>query len=207
MQPLTPEQAQRLLEVASGHKLEALLTVALATGMRRGELFGLHWQDVDFTEECLYVRRSVRRLGKFGVVVSEPKTKGSKRKIMLPSFVIDVLKQHQQRLQALRDKAGSEWREKDIVFCNQFGDYLEASWLNRSFKQLLQRAKLPNIRFHDLRHSTASFLAKLNVHPKIVQEMLGHSTISMTLDIYSHMFPFSHQEAVTKLSDLFKKET
>ena len=206
IQPLTPEQAQRLLQVARERKLETLLTVAVATGMRRGELLGLHWHDIDFNEGCLYVRRTVGRIGKFGVVVSEPKTRRSRRKIVLPGFVVDALKQHQEGQQAVREKAGTQWREKDIVFCNMYGDYLSTTNLQIAFKGLLQRAELPNIRFHDLRHSAASFLAKLNVHPKVVQEILGHSTIAMTLDIYSHLFPSTHQEAMSRLDDLFREK-
>jgi len=206
IQPLTPEQAQQLLQVARERKLETLLTVAVATGMRRGELLGLHWHDIDFNEGCLYVRRTVGRIGKFGVVVSEPKTRRSRRKIVLPGFVIDALKQHQEGQRAMREKAGTQWREKDIVFCNMYGDYLSTTNLQIAFKGLLQSAELPNIRFHDLRHSAASFLAKLNVHPKVVQEILGHSTIAMTLDIYSHLFPSTHQEAMSKLDDLFKEK-
>jgi integrase len=204
MKPLTTEQAQRLLEVARKHQLKALLTVAVATGMRRGELLALHWQDVDFNEGCLHVKHSVSRIGKFGLVESDPKTHSSERKITLPGFVIDALKKHQEHLAELRVKAGGEWKEMDIVFCNMHGGYIEPSNLHKAFKKLLERAELPNIRFHDLRHSAASFLAKLNIHPKVVQEILGHSTISMTMDIYSHMFPSTHQEAMGKLDDLFK---
>ena len=207
VQPLTPEQAQRLLQVAREHKLETLLTVAIATGMRRGELLGLHWQDVDFNEGCLYVRRTVGRIGKFGVVLSEPKTKQGRRKIVLPGFVIDALKRHQERQLAMREKAGTQWREKDIVFCNMYGDYLSTTNLQIAFKRLLQSAELPDIRFHDLHHSAATFLAKLGVHPKVVQEIRGHSNISMTMDIYSHVFLSMQQEAMDKLDDLFNHST
>src|SRR3989440_10397068 len=206
MQTLTPEQAQRLLEAARGRRLEALLTVALTTGMRRGELLGLHWQDIDFTEGCIHVRRSVRRLGKIGLVASEPKTHRSKRKIMVPPFVIDVLKRHQERLPAMREHAGTRWKEQDVVFSNKYGGYMDVAVLSHNFKRLLQRAGVANIRFHDFRHTTASLPAKLKVHPKIVQEVLGHSNISMTLDIYSHMFPSEHAEAMGKMDDLFKPE-
>jgi integrase len=87
-----------------------------------------------------------------------------------------------------------------------YGDYLSTTNLHIDFKRLLQRAELPNIRFHDLRHSAASFLVKLGVHPKVVQEILGHSNISMTMDIYSHIFPSMQQEAMNKLDDLFKEK-
>ena len=106
----------------------------------------------------------------------------------------------------MRERAGSKWKERDVVFSNKYGGYMYVSVLSHNFKRLLQRAKLPNIRFHDLRHTTASLLAKLKVHPKIVQEVLGHSNISMTLDIYSHMFPSEHEEAMSKMDDLFKRD-
>ncbi len=206
MQPLTPEQALHLLQVVRGRRLEALLTVALTTGMRRGELLGLHWKDIDFTEGCIYVRRSVRNVGKLGMIASEPKTKSSRRKIKVPPFVVEVLRKHQEQLPAMRERAGSKWKEQDVVFSNKFGGYMYTSVLSNNFKRLLERAGLPNIRFHDLRHTTASLLAKLKVHPKIVQEVLGHSNISMTLDIYSHMFPSEHEEAMDKMNDLFKPD-
>jgi len=125
---------------------------------------------------------------------------------MVPPFVIDVLKQHRERLPAMREHAGTRWKEQDVVFSNKYGGYMDVAVLSHNFKRLLQRAGLPNIRFHDLRHTTASLLAKLKVHPKIVQEVLGHSNISMTLDIYSHMFPSEHAEAMGKMDDLFKPE-
>jgi len=203
IQPLTWEQAQRLLKAAHDHKLEALLTVAITTGMRRGELLGLHWQDIDFKTRSLYVRRSVNRIGKFGIVESEPKTQRSRRKITLPAFVIDTLKQHREHQKQVREKAGSQWREMDIVFCNVYGGYLEPSNLHDAFKRLLERAELPNIRFHDLRHSAATILLSMGVHPKIVQELLGHGNISMTMDIYSHVLPSMQQEAMDRLDNLF----
>ena len=204
IQTLTPDQVQRLLQAAREHKLEALLTVAVATGMRRGELLGLHWQDIDFKTRSIYVRRSVGRIGKFGIVESEPKTQRSRRKITLPTFVIDTLKRHQEHQQEMRAKAGALWRETGIVFCSIYGSYLESSNLHDDFKRLLVKAELPNIRFHDLRHSAATILLGMGVHPKIVQELLGHSNISMTMDIYSHVLPSMQQETMDKLDDLFK---
>lgn len=204
IQPLTLEQAQKLLLVAQNHQLKALITLAVTTGMRRGELLGLHWQDVDFQSGTLVVRRSVGRYGKFGMVVSEPKTTRSRRQIVLPSFVLDVLRQHKEDWAELREKAGERWREMDIVFCNLYGDYIEATNLQGRFKQLLKVAELPNIRFHDLRHSAATLLLGMGIHPKIVQELLGHSSISMTMDVYSHVLPSMQHEAMSKLDGILK---
>lgn len=204
MQPLTQEQARCLLKAAHEHKLEALLTVAITTGMRRGELLGLHWQDIDLKVGTIHVQRSVNRFGKFGIVVSEPKTTKSRRKIVLPVFVSDILKQHREHQQEMKKEAGDLWREMDVVFSNRHGGYMEASVLYHMFKKLLKSAGLPNIRFHDLRHSAATILLGIGVHPKVVQELLGHSNVSMTLDVYSHVLPSMQQEAMGKLDDLFK---
>lgn len=204
MHPLTPEQAQQLIQAAHEQGLRALLTVAIATGMRKGELFGLHWQDVDFGAGCLYVRRSVRRVPEYGVVESEPKTQRGRRRITLPVFVIDALKQHQEYQRTLHETA-SQWEEKDIVFTNGRGGYLDVSGFHRAFKELLESAELPNIRFHDLRHSAATILLQMGVHPKVVQELLGHSSISVTMDTYSHMLPTMQQEMMNRLNDLFDK--
>jgi integrase len=145
----------------------------------------------------------VGRTGKYGLIESEPKTERSRRTIVLPAFVLAALKQHQQQQRAMRDEAGNEWQEHDIVFCGRNGTYFDLTSLDYHFKKLLKSAELPNIRFHDLRHSAATILLGRGVHPKVVQELLGHSTISMTLDIYSHVLPSIQQEAMSKLDDLF----
>jgi len=204
IQPLSYEQAQRLLTSAHQHRLEALLTVAITTGMRRGEILGLHWQDIDLEKGSLQIQRTVNRVARHGVVVSEPKTNRSRRKITLPAFVIDVIKEHCVRQQQMKMKASDTWHENGIVFCNIYGDYLDNTSLTRMFKKLLKDAELPNIRFHDLRHSAATILLSMGVHPKVVQELLGHSSISMTMDTYSHVLPSMQQEAMGKMDNLFK---
>ena len=206
IQPLTAEQVRRLLEAARGGKLEAFITVAVNTGMRRGELLGLHWQDIDFEVGCLYVRRSVSRVGTFGIKELEPKTQRSKRKIELSPFVIETLKRHRERQRLMREKVGDRWREQGIAFCNRYGGYIEVSNLHVAFKQLLRSAGLPDIRFHDLRHSVASILLSVEVHPKVVQELLGHSHIGITIAIYSHLFPSMQKKAVSQLDELFNRE-
>ncbi|MBV9691594.1 MAG: site-specific integrase [Ktedonobacteraceae bacterium] len=204
IQPLDQEQAKRFLQAVHNHKLEALLTMALVTGMRRGELLGLHWQDIDLETGSVQIRRSVNRVGGFGLQESEPKTAKGRRKIILPSFVREVLQRHRTRQQEARVKAGAQWQGKEIVFSNMYGGYIDPSNLQKDFKRILKEAELPNMRFHDLRHSAATLLLGMGVNPKIVQELLGHSTISMTMDIYSHVLPSMQQEAMGKLDDLFR---
>lgn len=206
IQPLSPEQVQRFLAAAAGHRLEALFVLALATGMRRGEILALKWKDVSFANGTLQVRRILTHMpaklnGKGGYVEAEPKTEKSRRSIALAPFTLEKLQQH--RIQQLEEKlkAGPAWKENDLVFCSIVGGHLHTSRiLFAQFKALLKKAGLPDVRFHDLRHSSASLLLGIGVHPKVVQEILGHSQISMTMDIYSHVLPTIQQEAISKLN-------
>jgi len=209
-QPLSPEQVQQFLTAADGHHLEALFVLALATGMRRGELLALKWQDINFAAGTLQVRRILTHMpaklnGKGGYVEAEPKTEKSRRSIAIAPFALEKLKQHRVRQVEERLKAGPAWTEKDIVFCSTVGGHLHTSRiLFKQFKALLAKAELPDIRLHDLRHSTATMLLGADVHPKVVQEILGHSQISMTMDIYSHVLPTMQQQAVSKLNDVLQ---
>jgi integrase len=203
---LTPEQARRLLDAAKGHPQEALFVLALATGMRRGELLGLKWQDVNLDMGVLQVRRALTRMPTgLGYQEAEPKTKTSRRSIILPSFAIEALKEHRTRQLEMKQKAGIAWEEHDYVFCTSTGKHLSPGHdVLVQLKKLLEKAGLPDIRFHDLRHSTATLLLSKGVHPKVVQEILGHSAINMTMDIYSHVLPTMHKEAMDGLNDIFK---
>jgi integrase len=203
--PLTKEQAKALLEAAKGSNLEAILTLAVATGMRRGELLGLRWHDINFAEGSLVVRHTMDRAGKYGIIENDPKTEKSKRKIILPRFVLDTLMQHKVDQAKMREKAGLAWQERDIVFSNELGGFTEPTHLNRRFKNLLKKEGLPVIRFHDLRHSAATILLGMNVPGKVVQELLGHSTISTTIDRYSHVLPSMQWEMRDKLDDWFEQ--
>ncbi len=156
IQPLSKEQAKKLLEAAKGHRLETILLLAVTTGMRRGELIGLRWSDIDFHENSLYVRRTVDRITGNGYVVSEPKTASGRRKILLPPFVTQALKVHRTHQEAARLKAGSTWQENDLVFCNIHGGFVHPAHLYTEFQHLLEEAGLPRMRFHDLRHSAAT---------------------------------------------------
>ena len=206
IQPLNQEQVQQFLTGASGHRLEALFVLALATGMRKGELMALKWQDINFSTGNLQVRRILTHMpaklgGKGGYVEAEPKTERSRRSIAIAPLALEKLKEHRVRQLEARLKAGPLWRENDLVFCSQVGGHLHTSRdVFVQFKRLLKKAGLPDIRFHDLRHSSATLLLGLGIHPKVVQEMLGHSQIGMTMDIYSHVMPTMQVEAVSKLN-------
>jgi integrase len=200
--PLSIEQAKSLLETARGDSLEALWVLALTTGMRRGEVLALKWQDLNFEQSMLQVRRIFTRERGNRYIEAEPKTEKSRRSIMLTSITVDALKQHRVRQLETRLQAGEAWQDADLVFCTQFGTPLNHNWVLRQFKKLLAKAGLPDMRFHDLRHSVATILLGMGVHPKIVQELLGHNRIQETVDRYSQVLPTIHKEAVKKLEDL-----
>jgi integrase len=197
---LTKEQAHTLLENVKEHRLEALLTLAITTGMRRGELLALRWQDINFNDCSLQVKRAVSYMKEYGYVESEPKTAKSRRTISLPIFVVDVLIRHQIQQNEQRREVGDAWIDKDLVFTNAQGDYYSPSTMLKAFNRFLKNIGLPHMRFHDLRHSAATILLTMKVHPKVVQEILGHSQIAMTMDVYSHAMP-SMQDDVTKQWD------
>ncbi len=202
---LTMEQAKKLLETAKGHNMEALFILALTTGMRRGEILALKWQDVSFIEKTIQVRRTFTRTPGHRYVEAETKTKKSRRNIVLPQIVVDVLIQHRVNQAEARSEAGEHWQERDLVFCTSLGTPLNPNKVLERFKTLLKRAALPHMRFHDLRHSAATILLTMHVHPKIVQELLGHNQISMTMDIYSHVLPTMQGDAMSQLNDALMK--
>ena len=197
---LTKQQAHTLLEEVKAHCLEALLTLAITSGMREGELLALHWQDINFEDCSLQVKRAVSYLKGYGYVESEPKTAKGRRMIKLPVFVVGILIRHRAQQEEQRRQVGSAWIEKDLVFTNAQGYFYSASTLRKVFRRFLVSVGLPHMRFHDLRHSAATILLAMKVHPKVVQEILGHSQIAMTLDVYSHALP-SMQEDVTRQWD------
>jgi integrase len=157
-QTLTGEQAKKLLEKAKGSRIEALLLVALTTGMRRGELLALRWGDIDLEKGVLYVQRTVSHVPHYGYVESEPKTQSGRRRIVLPSVTIDALKAHRIYQDKVRLEAGEKWSDRGIVFANHSGGFLRGDTVLDLFYQLLKDVGLPPMRFHDLRHSAATIL-------------------------------------------------
>lgn len=149
------------MEAVKAHRLEALLIMALATGMRRGEFLGLRWTDLSLEIGSLQVCRTVNRIAGHGYVESETKTAKGRRQILLPQFVVQVLKQHRTRQLELRLKAGQVCQERNLVFRNEKGGFLDPSNLLKMFHKLLAKAGLPDVRFHDLRHSAATILLSL----------------------------------------------
>jgi integrase len=201
IRPLTPEQVKVLLDAASGDRLEALYVLAIHTGLRQGELLGLKWDDIDLEAGTLQVRRALIT-GRGGPQLAAPKTKGSRRRVSLTEAAAEALKGHLERQLEEIDRAGSLWQENGLVFASETGTPLDRRYLtSRRFKPLLKRAGLPHFRFHDLRHTCATLLLTKNVNPKVVSEMLGHSSIAITLDTYSHVLPNMQDSAARALEE------
>jgi integrase len=206
---LTKEQATVLLATAKnegrkyyGNYMAILL--ALATGMRLGELFGLQWSCVDMERGAIHVKRSlITSLA--GMNFKEPKTARSIRRIPLTADVLKELKMYKKSQEWAIQNAGEKWSDNDLVLTNSFGKAVETSnFTTRYFKRILVKAKIDrSFKFHELRHTYASFLVQAGVNFKIIQELMGHSSITMTLDTYSHLAPEAKEEAVNKLAGVF----
>ena len=203
MHPLSALEARQLLETARGDRLEALYVLAVYTGMRRGELLGLKWEDVDLEGYSVRVRRTLTRIENGRrLALGEPKTKKSRRTVRLTPAAIEALKRHRARQAEEKLKNGGLYEDKGLVFAGETGNLINPSNLRqRSFAPLLARAKPSPITFHDLRHTCASLLFQRNVHPKFVQELLGHASVAITLDTYSHMLPGMGGEAADAMGD------
>lgn len=202
IKPLTPEQGRKLLDAARGHRLEALYRVALSLGLRQGEALGLRWEDVDLDAGTLRVAMALqRRKGVKELVM--PKTEQSRRTLPLPAVLVAALRAHRTRQLEERLAVGPMWREHGMVFPSTVGTPLEPRNVTRHFKALLERAGLPNVRFHDLRHSCATLLVAQGVHPRLVMEVLGHSQIHLTMNTYAHVLPEAQREALALMDGLF----
>lgn len=203
MTVLSRDESRRFLDATQGHMWESLFTTAIFTGMRQGELLALHWHEVDLDAARLFVRFSLQHKSVTGEwVIKGTKTRHGRRQIALTPQAVETLRAHRVRQNALRLKLGEAWDDGDLVFCNNLGTPLFHSNVTGGLKKLLQRAGLPAIRFHDLRHTCATLLLSARVNPKVVSEMLGHASIAITLDIYSHVLPDMQQDAAAALAAL-----
>ncbi len=201
MRPLSPAEARRLLDTASGDRLEALYILAVTAGMRQGELLALKWQDVDLENATVSVRRTLTRDGG-RVVIGDPKTKKSRRLIRLTTQAGNVLRRHLERQLHEIQMLGDNYTDRGLVFTTGTGAPVNPSNLRqRSFARLLRKAGLPHIRFHDLRHTCATLLLSKGTHPKFVQELLGHATVAITLDTYSHIMPGMGDQTARAMQD------
>lgn len=197
MRALDESEVAALLEAANGSRLSAPVYVAAVSGMRRGELLGLKWADIDFESRQLAVRRSVEQT-RAGVRFKSPKSRKA-RTIQLSTHALDALKKHRVAQGRTRLALGPAYTKLDLVFARDDGSIWEPELFGKAFAALVKRAGLGHLRLHDLRHSCASILLKAGVNAKVVSERLGHSTIAITLDLYSHLLPGLQAEASEKI--------
>lgn len=204
--PWSREEASRFLASLEGHRLHPLFAVGVALGLRKGELLALRWEDVDLDARVLRVRATVQRLGRgVGLVTGSPKTKKSRRNLPLPQVLVTALAAHRESQQRERREAGTRWQESGLVFTTGKGTMIEPRDLNRFLDDAIARAGLRRIRFHDLRHTCATLLLAQGVSPRVVMEVLGHSQLSMTTDLYGHVMPSSLRDAAKALDGVFDK--
>ncbi|HEV2073261.1 MAG TPA: site-specific integrase [Thermomicrobiales bacterium] len=204
---LTPDEANRLLAVVRGDRLEALYLVSLILGLRQGEALGLRWEDVNLAAGTMTIRRQLQVING-QPTFTEPKTQRSRRTIPLPAPVIDMLTRHRTRQKEDRLAAGGRWQSQwGLVFADELGAPASLSALRRNFRDARTRADLPHMRWHDLRHATSSFLAARGVHPIVAQAILGHASLATTLSVYTHARADANREATDLLGDLARVGT
>jgi len=200
---LNPAQARLLLDTARGDRLEALYRVALTLGLRRGEAIGLRWTDIDWERKTLRIARQITPVGN-KPHLGDPKSKAGIRSIPLPGAIITALREHQERQDADRQAAGARWQDSGYILTNTIGGHLQPAYALRAFHALLDRAGLPRMRFHDLRHSCASLLAAQGVPARVSMQILGHSNVSMTQDTYTHVFDEGLRDAADAMDRTFE---
>src|SRR5664280_1389268 len=201
MQTWTKEQLKAFLDSVARDRLSPLWHTIAMTGMRRGEAIGLRWSDVDLENARLSVRRALIPTNR-EVVVSEPKTAKGRRVIALEPGTVEVLKRQAARQLHEQTRADDDWVETDLVFTQKRGQPLDPESVSRYFRQAVKQSMLPPIRLHDLRHTHATLALQAGIHPKVVSGRLGHATISITLDTYSHAIPAMQEEAAALIAHL-----
>lgn len=198
VQPFSPDEARTFLRAVEGDRLEALFVLAVASGLRQGELLGLCWQDVDLEEGMLSVHYNLQRVdGEYRLV--EPKTRQSRRTIALPEIAVAALRAHRVRQAEEKLAVGPTWTNLDLVFTSERGQPLNGSVVYARFKTIIKAARLRDQRFHDLRHCCATLLLVQGVHPRLVMETLGHSEIGVTMNTYSHVLSELRRETAVQM--------
>ena len=197
MNVLDHVQTAAVLMAAEQTRIHVPVLLAATTGMRRGEILALRWRDIDWASGSVSVVQSLEKV-KAELNFKVPKTERSRRTISLPLITIDALKRHRARQAEERLRAGEAYASHDLVCCRALGEPLDPDYVTHAFGKLAARLKLP-VRFHDLRHSHITHLLAAGVHPKIASERAGHASVSITLDVYSHVIPGMQEDAAKRI--------
>ena len=205
LMPFTQEQAGRFLKAVMSHRHEALFTAALGIGLRSGECSALRWSDVDLEKGTVTVAHTLQREKKNGLVLMPPKSAKSRRTIELPASCVTALKAHLDRQRQERMLAGARWKETGHVFTSTIGTPIDDRKILKEFDALVAAAKLPKQRFHDLRHACVSLLGAQGVPLKVIAEILGHSDIRLTQNVYQHVYQEAKRDAAEKMDKLLTR--
>lgn len=207
MKYLNATQAAAFLENAKGDRFYALFALAIETGLRPEEYLGLQWKDIDLDKGTLSVRRALVRTKGGGFDFTEPKTKSSRRQIELRASTASILRSHRKKQLEEKMSLGRDYQDHDLVFTIPIGLPMDLKNLrDRNFKKIRDAAKVPAIRLYDLRHTCATLLLTAGVHPKVVAERLGHSSVVLTLDTYSHVIPSMQRNAADALDRIMSQK-
>jgi integrase len=196
------EQVNRFLSAAHGERYETIYHLEIATGLRQSEILGLCWKDLDWEKSTLIVQHQLKRQFKLGDYFSQPKTRAGRRSLILGKKTLSKLRDHWSNQLEEKRFAGDRWQENDLIFTSTVGTPIDQANLYKSFKVLLKKSGLPDIRFHDLRHTAATLMLNHGVPAIVVSRRLGHSRVSITLDIYGHLIPEMQNEAAEMIDDL-----
>lgn len=215
MRILTVEEQEKFLNAIQNHRNSTALTMSLACGLRQGEILGLRWRDVDVKQGIIHIRQSLQRVksydsgstAKTKLEYGEPKSERSKRSIPIPTDVLKELLEYRKRQMEEKLLLGQAYQDNDLVFCIMNGKPYDPRSFNYIFKRLVKKAGIPDANLHALRHTFATRLLESNVHPKVVQELLGHSNITTTLDTYSHVMPEIKEAAAQSINHLFIRKS
>ncbi|WP_244380620.1 tyrosine-type recombinase/integrase [Saccharococcus caldoxylosilyticus] len=203
----TVDEVNRFLNLIKDSSMEIPYLLAIFTGMRRGEVLGLKWDDVDFENKKIRIKRSLCFVSGKGLIFKEPKTQKSKRQISISQYVVNVLKRHKQRQDSRKEKFGTQYQDNNLIVCTDDGKPLDPRNLLRQFYRLIEEANVPRISFHDLRHTHATILMQQGENPKVVSERLGHSRVGITLDLYSHVSDDLQEQAAEKFENALLKQS
>ncbi len=206
IQVLDAQQAARLLHDLRDARLYMPVLLALTTGMRRGEILGLTWPDIDFPHSTIHISRTTLGVKGGAPVWGPPKTDDGRRTVALPAMTVEALQEHQRGQAILRHVHGADYQSHDLVICLENGRAWDLSNFSNEFRRTMDDLGFKGVRFHDLRHTHATLLLTAGTHPKIVSERLGHATVHMTLDTYSHVLPQMQKEAAGRIDDLFQNK-
>jgi integrase len=188
-------------------KYKLAITLTIFTGVRKGELMAMEWQDINFTEGTIRVERATQYVTGVGVVTGEPKTEKSKRVISIPVSVMALLKQYKAYQAQERLKVGDLWQNNNRLLTAWDGQPMHPGTISKWWKKFLKRHELPHIPFHGLRHTSATLLIGQGLHAKTISDRLGHSTIAITMDTYGHFLKSADQVAAEKLENLLTKKS